>query len=457
MIPLNVLPPGRYAVLGLGLSGAATCRALLAAGHPVAAWDDNEAVRAPLEADGVPIADLGRADFSGFRALVLSPGIPHTFPAPHPVVARARAAGVRVIGDGELLACACPEATFVGITGTNGKSTTTALLGHILAAAGHRVEVGGNLGTPMLALAPLAADGVYVLEMSSYQLELTPSLVFNFSTLLNISPDHLNRHGGLDGYVDAKRLILRGNRPRAAAVIGVDDALSRRIADDVAIAGSRRLLRISANRAVENGVFAKDGILIDAIDGTPRPVADLALASALPGRHNAQNAAAAYANARLLGVPAEVAVAAILSFPGLPHRQERIAEINGVTYVNDSKATNADAAIRALACYRPIYWIVGGRPKEDGLAGVEPFLERVRAAFLIGEAEEAFARALDGKVTIHRCGTLSRAVAAARAAAEAEALPGAVVLLSPACASFDQFRNFEERGEAFRALVEAMA
>ncbi len=455
MIPLTAIASGCYGVLGLGLSGAAACRALLASGHAVAAWDDSQVVREQRASEGLPIVDLRTVGLEDMRALVLSPGIPHTFPAPHPVVARARAAGLAIIGDGELLAAACPEATFVGVTGTNGKSTTTALIGHILKSAGHRVEVGGNLGTAVLDLAPLAAGGIYVLEMSSYQLELTPSLVFNFSTLLNISPDHLSRHGGMNGYVDAKRLIFRGNRPDAAAVVGIDDAHSSRIAFDIAATGRRRVVPISAERPVEGGVYVENGQLIDDLGGGAERVADLAAASALPGRHNAQNAAAAWANVRLLGVDAAVARDAILSFPGLAHRQERIACINGVTYVNDSKATNADAAVRALTCYEPIYWIAGGRPKEDGLRGVEPHLGRVRKAFLIGEAEEAFAAALDGHVPVRRCGTLDRAVAAARAEAEAEALPGAVVLLSPACASFDQFANFEQRGDVFRSLVEA--
>jgi UDP-N-acetylmuramoylalanine--D-glutamate ligase len=457
MIPLHAIAGGCYGVLGLGLSGTAACRALLAAGHAVAAWDDTPAVRAQRAADGIPIVDLRTVSLDGLRALVLSPGIPHTFPAPHPVVARAKAAGLAIIGDGELLAAACPEATFVGVTGTNGKSTTTALIGHILKAAGRPVEVGGNLGTAVLDLAPLAAGGIYVLEMSSYQLELTPSLVFNFSTLLNISPDHLGRHGGMNGYVAAKRLIFRGNRSDAVAVVGVDDEHASRIADDVAAGGRRRVVPISAERPVAGGVYVENGRLIDDLGGRTERAVDLAAASALPGRHNAQNAAAAWANVRLLGVDAAVAGDAILSFPGLAHRQERIACINGVTYVNDSKATNADAAVRALTCYAPIYWIAGGRPKEDGLRGVEPHLGRVRKAFLIGEAEDAFAAALAGHVPVRRCGTLDCAVAAARAEAEAEALPGAVVLLSPACASFDQFPNFERRGDAFRALVEAFA
>lgn len=456
MIELAALPDGAYAVLGLGLSGMAACRALLAAGKEVRAWDDQAPARAAAAA--IPLVDLGRADFARVRALVLSPGIPHTWPAPHPVVARARAAGCPIIGDGELLARSGCAGRRVGITGTNGKSTTTALIGHILAAAGRRCAVGGNLGTPVLALDPPGADGVFVLEMSSYQLELTPSLVFNVGMLLNISADHLERHGGMQGYIAAKRAVFRGRPTAATAVIGVDDDHCRRIADTLGGDGGRRVVPVSGRGRAPGGVFVEHNIVYDATaaGGAPEPVLDLREAAALPGEHNAQNAAAAYAAVRALGLDAGEARRGIVSFPGLAHRQERIAEIEGVLYVNDSKATNADAAARALACYDTVYWIAGGRAKEGGLAGIEPWLGRVRHAFLIGEAEAAFAAALAGLLPVSRCGSLDRAVAAATARARSDALPGAVVLLSPACASFDQFRNFEARGAAFRALVEAI-
>lgn len=293
--------------------------------------------------------------------------------------------------------------------------------------------------------------------MSSYQLELTPSLVFNAAVMLNISPDHLSRHGGMEGYIAAKQRIFAGMRPGATAIVGVDDEHSRAMCTALASGHSRRLLVISGRRRVGGGVFVADGCLWDAIEGEPRAIVDLRDARALPGEHNGQNAAAAYAAARSLGVPAATAVEAILDFPGLAHRQERIAVIGGVNYVNDSKATNGDAATRALASYERIYWIAGGRPKEDGLAATLPWLSRVRKAFLIGEAEEAFADELAGKVDVVRCGTLAVAFAAARAAAEAEAARHPVVLLSPACASFDQFPNFEARGDAFRALVREIA
>jgi UDP-N-acetylmuramoylalanine--D-glutamate ligase len=293
--------------------------------------------------------------------------------------------------------------------------------------------------------------------MSSYQLELAPGLVFNVAVLLNISPDHLGRHGGMDGYIAAKRAIFADARPGAIAVIGVDDARCRSLCTAVSRLGRHRVLVVSGQRRVGGGVFAQEGLLWDAIDGDPKPILHLGKAHALPGAHNAQNAAAAFAVAYALGIDRDLAAEAILDFPGLAHRQERIAEIGGVTFVNDSKATNGDAAARALSSYERIYWIAGGRPKEDGLAAVQTWLGRVRHAFLIGEAEETFARELEGKVPVSRCGTLDCAFHAALAMTRADRAQGAVVLLSPACASFDQFANFEARGEAFRAMVEAIS
>jgi UDP-N-acetylmuramoylalanine--D-glutamate ligase len=457
MIPLGMLPDRPYAVLGLGRSGRAAAKALLESKRTVWAWDDNASARAAAASEGLPIVDLGARDLGDSAALVLSPGIPHTFPAPHPLVARARAAGIEIIGDVELLFRAQPQATYVGVTGTNGKSTTTALVGHILAAAGADVRVGGNLGPPVLDFEPADTKTICVLEMSSYQLEITPALVFNVAMLLNISQDHLGRHGGMDGYIAAKRAIFAGAPPGATAVIGIDDPHCRNVCTAVSQKRNHRILVVSGQRRVGGGVFAHDGLLWDAIDGDPKPVLHLNEARALPGVHNGQNAAAAYAAVRSLGIDRGVAAKAILDFPGLAHRLERIADVAGVVYVNDSKATNGDAAARALSSYQNIYWIAGGRPKEDGLDAVEPWLGRIRHAFLIGEAEEAFARALEGKVSVSRCGTLDRAFAAARSMAEADRPRQPVVLLSPACASFDQFPNFEARGDAFRAMVEAIS
>jgi len=457
VIPLPFMHGYVVALLGLGRSGLAAARALQASGAELWAWDDGEDARAKAAAAGVPLVDLAAANWHEPVSLVLSPGIPHTHPKPHPVCELARRAGVEIIGDIELLGRADPDARFVGITGTNGKSTTTALIGHVMQLARRQVEVGGNLGPPVLAFDPVGSEGFYVLEMSSYQLELTRSITFDVAVLLNISPDHLDRHGGMDGYVAAKRQIFRRQVKPRTAVVGIDDAVSAGICAELQAKGDQRVLPVSAERPAPGGVYVRDGVLIDDSQGGAVAMIDLREVERLPGRHNWQNAAAAYATCVAVGVDPTVVTACIRSFPGLPHRQERAAEAGGIVFVNDSKATNADATAKALACYEPIYWIVGGRPKETGLDGLEPFFPRIAEAFLIGEATEAFARKLQGNVAFQRCGTLERATEAAFASARQAGRGGAVVLLSPACASFDQFANFEARGDAFRALARAIA
>ena len=453
MIDLSFMAGSTVAVLGLARSGRAAALALVEGGAAVLAWDDADAARAAAASDGIPIVDLATIDWRVPAALVLSPGIPHSFPAPHPIVARACAAGCPVIGDIELLVRAQRAARYVGITGTNGKSTTTALVGHILAAAGRPAQVGGNLGTPVLSFAPLGADGVYVLEMSSYQLELAPSAVFDVAVLLNISPDHLDRHGGMAGYIAAKRRIFHGQTAAQIAVVGTDDDDTRALADGLA---GPVLRRISGERAVSGGIYALGDSLIDDSDGRASVVMNLAAVASLPGRHNAQNAAAAYAATRALGLPVATITAAIASFPGLAHRQERVGEIAGITFINDSKATNADAAARALGCYPTIYWIAGGVAKAGGITELVGFFARIRHAYLIGEAAPSFAATLGDRVPHTVVGDLGAAVAAAFRDAKAEGIAGAVVLLSPACASFDQYANFEARGDHFRRLVDAL-
>jgi UDP-N-acetylmuramoylalanine--D-glutamate ligase len=443
-------------VLGLGKSGFVAAQALARGGAEVMAWDDDLKKRDAAAEAGVTIVDLRSADLAVMPSLVLSPGIPHSHPAPHPVVARAREAGAEIIGDIELLARTQRDAAYIGITGTNGKSTTTALIGHILALAGREVAVGGNLGTPALSLAPLGAGGAYVIEMSSYQLELTFSLEFDIAILLNITPDHLDRHGGMDGYIAAKRRIFRGQKAPQAAIVGVDDAICGGIEHDLAQAAGQIVIPISAERAVARGVYAAGGRLIDDTNGAAIPILEMAGLARLPGIHNWQNVAAAYAAVRHVGIATEATASGLHSFPGLAHRQELIATIDGVRYVNDSKATNADAAAKALACYEDIYWIAGGLAKEGGIESLAPYHKRIRHAFLIGQAAPAFAATLGGQVPHSRCGELAAAVAAARELALREGRPGAIVLLSPACASWDQFANFEARGEAFRRLVEAL-
>ncbi|MCC7426121.1 MAG: UDP-N-acetylmuramoyl-L-alanine--D-glutamate ligase [Alphaproteobacteria bacterium] len=443
------------AVMGLGRAGLPAARALAGWGARVLAWDDREPSRAEAARAGITLADLAAADFAGIDALLLSPGIPHRLPRPHPVAARALGAGVPVLSEIEFLFRADPGAQFVGITGTNGKSTTTALVGHLLATAGRKVAVGGNLGPPALALPRQGAGGAYVLEMSSYALERLARTRFDVAIFLNLTPDHLDRHGDMAGYMAAKRHIFDNQDARASAIVGVDDEWGRALAEALA-AGPAPLVCVSARGAVPRGVFALDTRLIDATGTSPREIADLADHPALPGAHNRQNAAAAAAAALACGLDHGAIRAGLAGFPGLPHRQERVAERAGMLFVNDSKATNADAADKALGCYERLHWIAGGLAKEGGIAPLALHFPRIAHAYLIGEAAPDFARTLAAAGVAHTiAGTLDRAVALATEAAQAEARARgrAVVLLSPACASFDQFASFEARGDAFRALV----
>ncbi len=445
------------AVFGLGRSGLSTATALKRSGANVLAWDDNEKSRDQVRAVGIEPVDLYASDWSAIEALVLSPGIPLDYPVPHPVARLARDAGVEIIGDVELLARGGLRAKTVGITGTNGKSTTTALIGHLLSQAQGKVEVGGNLGVPVLDLESLNEDGSYILEMSSYQLELANSLVFDVALLLNISPDHLDRHGGLDGYIAAKKKIFLGQESTHTAIVGVDDEHCRKIFEEIEFSTTGKLIAISGERIVPGGIYVEGNILFDDTgDGNAKAILNLNDLPTLPGVHNAQNAAAAFAVGRSTGLDAKTIIAGMRTFPGLAHRQELLAVIDGVAYVNDSKATNGEAAARALACYGNVYWIAGGRLKEGGIDAAKPYLDRVRHAYLIGEAANDFANVLNTKVPVTMSGELSDAVGEAHENALNETGDSAVVLLSPACASFDQFDNFESRGEAFRDLVEAL-
>jgi UDP-N-acetylmuramoylalanine--D-glutamate ligase len=432
----------------------------MAGGTEVLAWDDQPAQRAAATAAGVAVTDLGGVDWHDIAALVLSPGVPLHYPAPHPFVRRAETAQCEILGDVELFArtlwpqgrrAAGPR--LVGVTGTNGKSTTTALIGHLLAAGGCEVAVGGNIGRPVLNLPRLGADGIYVLELSSYQLDLVSSLRPDVAVLLNIAPDHLDRHGSFEDYIAAKRrLFVRQTAPQTA-IIGVDDPQAAAVCADLMSSGAAHVVPIATTRPLAGGVFVAEGALFDATDGAPARICDLRALPSLPGTHNWQNAAAAFAAARALGLQAGKAAAALATFPGLPHRMEAVACVDGVRFVNDSKATNADATARALACHDNVFLILGGLPKAGGLAALRPLLERVRQVYLIGTAADAFAAELGGRVPLTRAGSLAVAVEQAARDAWRAALPDAVVLLSPACASFDQFRDFEARGDAFRALV----
>jgi UDP-N-acetylmuramoylalanine--D-glutamate ligase len=454
MAGLSFLNGRTVAVMGLGKSGMAAVRAFQAENITVLAWDDKPETRVRAAGDGITLVDPTRLDWSRIALLVWSPGIAHRHPAPHPVAEAARRQDVPIVCDIELLWRANSAARYIGITGTNGKSTTTTLIGHLLQDG--KVAVGGNLGTAGLDLPALGADGTYVLELSSYQLELLDQAAFDIALLLNITPDHLGRHGGMAGYVAAKRSLFDRLRPGATAIIGVDDAECFAIHDRLRGRRDITLRPISAEKFVAGGISAPDGVLIDDSAGQAVRVCDLSQFARLPGRHNWQNACAAYAAGRASGLTAERIVAGFATYPGLSHRQELVAVIDGVRYVNDSKATNADAASKAMQCYDPIYWIAGGQAKEGGIGSLRPLFPRVRRAFLIGEAAAEFAVTLAGPVAFDECGTLDCAVAKAHAAAAGETASGAVVLLSPACASWDQFTSFEHRGEVFRTLVEKL-
>ena len=460
VFPFAGLP---VAVFGLGRSGLSAARGLAAGEAEVWAWDDDDDVRAEAEKADVPLVNLYECDWKKLSTLVLSPGVRLNFPEPHPVVSLARAADCEVISDVELLARSQRDASYIGITGTNGKSTTTTLIGHIMQVSGKEAEIGGNLGIPALDLFPLGAEETYILEMSSYQLELTSSITFDVAVLLNISPDHLDRHGGLDRYIGVKKTIFNRQTPPRTAVVGVDDDHSRAVFEGLKAAGEQVVIPVSGDTPTPGGVYVSDGVLYDATEkGDPVPVTGVSAIATLPGVHNHQNAAAAYAATKVVGVPPRTIMACLQSYPGLAHRQELVAIVDGVTYVNDSKATNADAAARALACYDTVYWIAGGQAKEGGIGPLMPLAGRIRHAFLIGEAAQSMAEELamagerDGAVPVSHSGDLATALAAARALALSEGAADPAVLLSPACASFDQFEDFEARGDAFRDLVEAL-
>lgn len=467
VFPLGASVAGRrYLVYGLARSGLATVRALLAAGAQVVAWDEKAEAReaaaalSPLplaggvgggpvdqaaspsdspspnpsrKREGLSFADPLTIDLTGFDGIVVSPGVPINT---HPIAAAARAANVPLIGDIELFALARPSLPphkVVGITGTNGKSTTTALVHHILKTAGVPVTMGGNIGIPILSQPALPEGGVYVLELSSYQIDLTHRLACDVAVLTNLTPDHLDRYDGdFMAYAASKARLFTLQHADQTAVIAADDDRTKMIASRVA----HRLARVSA-------------MDIDAVDQAVWP--------ALQGPHNAQNVACAIAATKSLGLSDGEITSGLASFGGLPHRMERIAEVDGVLYVNDSKATNAASAAPALAAYPPspnprIHWIVGGLAKGEGIGECAPFLSHVAHTYLIGDATEMLARTLDGQLGFTRSGTLEAAVAAAHAAAK----PGDIVLLSPAAASFDQYRDFEHRGDSFRALVAAL-
>lgn len=467
MTPVTVFSGRKIALFGLGGSGIVTALSLKAGGADVAAWDDNEASRAKAAARGIAIVDLAAADWTGFQSLILAPGVPLTHPVPHWTVDKAKAAGIEVIGDVELFfrerAAIAPTAPVVCITGTNGKSTTTALIAHVLRAAGRDVQMGGNIGTAVLALEPPADGRIHVIECSSYQIDLAPSMEPTVGIQMNLTPDHLDRHGTFENYGAIKERLVANSD---IAVIGVDDEPSKQMARRRAASG-RPLVRISGEQPLDDGVFAGvtanagtlETRIVQVLDGKPRIVANLAGIGSLRGSHNAQNAAAAFAACFALGLSAEEIAAGFKSYPGLAHRMEEIGRIGRVVFINDSKATNADSTGKALTSFRDIFWILGGKAKEGGIESLRRYFPNIARAYLIGAASDLFAATFDddGRVAYERSGALDAAVASATRDALALGGSGEIaVLLSPACASFDQFPNFEVRGDAFRGLVTAL-
>ncbi|MFN3224951.1 MAG: UDP-N-acetylmuramoyl-L-alanine--D-glutamate ligase [Hyphomicrobiales bacterium] len=453
MIPVSTFAGKTVAVVGLGGSGLPTAHALHAAEATVVGWDDGEAAREKAIAAGVRVENLEDADWGGFDALVLSPGIPLTHPAPHWSVQRARAAGVPITGDVDLFfqerAARCPQAPVLAITGTNGKSTTTALAAHAMRAMGVDVAMGGNIGVPVLDLPLPEPHRHYVIECSSYQIDLASHLAPTVGVHLNLSEDHLARHGTMENYAAIKKRLVAAAK---YAVVGVDDLLSARMADALERDG-HAVSRISAVHTVHDGVYAVGSTIWLARDGAQDELFDLGGVASLKGEHNAQNVCAVVASLLKLGMDPTKMAEAIRSFPGLAHRMEPVATFRGVSFVNDSKATNADAAARALGSYERIYWILGGQAKSDGIDPLNGFFPQIVKSYLVGEAQDRFAATLEGQVPYVRAQTVERAVAMAAQDALADGLDGACVLLSPACASWDQFASFEARGDAFKRAV----
>ena len=476
MIPVTTSAGQRVAVFGLGASGTATAQALIAGGADVAAWDDGAASCEAAVRAGVALVDLTSADWSTFASLVLAPGVPLTHPEPHWVVCKARAAGVEVIGDIELFcrerAARRPDSPFVAITGTNGKSTTTALVSHILRGAGRDVQMGGNIGRAILTLDPPTLDRIHVIEMSSFQIDLTPSLAPTIGALLNITPDHLDRHGPADdaeaamrNYAGIKERLILASR---LAVIGLD--YGGETADDLCAPIYHRLVQekrpvLAFTRqpnAVAGMTYFEGGRLFRRTPAgggacASEVLVEMAGIDTLRGAHNGENAAAALIICEGLSIPRDVIDREMRTYSGLPHRMEQVGCAGRVVFINDSKATNAESTEKALSSWSGgIYWILGGKPKEGGIMSLAPLFGRVAKAYLIGQASDAFADTLSGHVPFERCGTLevalSRAAEDAKSSTEAEP----VVLLSPACASYDQFKSFEQRGDRFRALARAL-
>lgn len=438
------------AVFGLGKAGKGAVAALHSAGAVIYAWDDDEQSRSYIsDKSGINIALPKTYPWDKIEFLVLSPGIPFLH-NPHPVVNLAQKAGCKIICDIELLYLSSSDSTYVGITGTNGKSTTTSLVQHIAEHANLNSAMGGNIGVAASSLPSLGKNGVYVLETSSYQLDLLDKTKFNIAVLMNITPDHIDRHGDMDGYIKAKKNIFRNQGKGDVAVIAIDDEYTSKLFDELSDTDTKTI-PVSGYKSAKNGVWIKDGILFDEIDGKTQKI-KLGKLKTLPGKHNQQNISAAYAAARMLGIEGNIIAEAIKTFAGLDHRLQHVAEINGITFINDSKATNANATSHALASFNNIYWIAGGLEKEGGILSLEKYFPKITHAFFIGKAQENFAKTANGKFNYSECGNLENALKKAFSMAGTDNNKP-VILLSPACASFDQFADFEQRGDVFCNLV----
>lgn len=460
MIPVTTFAGKRVAVFGLGSSGLLAARAMKEGGADVVAFDDDQKKISDAQAAGLKTQDLREVDWSGIAALLLAPGVPLTHPEPHWTVTLAREANVEVIGDIELFcrerAISGRECPLIAITGTNGKSTTTALIAHLINSAGRDAQMGGNIGVPVLALQLFGPGRAYVLEVSSYQIDLAPSLRPTVGVLLNVTEDHIDRHGSIENYAAIKERLPANVEAGGTAVIDVDDAYTLSAADRIGRTG-KNIVRVSVVAPLADGYYADGSCIFRAIGGKAETVADLTGIGSLRGVHNAQNAACAVATCLELGIDVATIQKGLEGFPGLAHRMEQVGRKDNVLFVNDSKATNADSAAKALASFQDIFWIAGGKPKTGGIDSLTEFFPRIRKAYLIGEAANDFAKTLEGRVPYEVNRILSAAIDAAARDAQASGLKEPVVLLSPACASFDQYPNFEVRGKAFTDLVMAIS
>lgn len=458
MIVPQFLKAKKVAVMGLGVTGLSICEALRQADAQLMAWDDQEEARTRAAQNGIPLVNLYEADFSAIDYLLWSPGIPAYYPETHPLIQKANAHKTRIATDIDVLALSQPKARYVCITGTNGKSTTTALIHHILEQSGMKTSCGGNLGTAALTLEPLDADGVYVLELSSYQLEMSQFLKSDISILLNITEDHLSHHGTMADYVKAKAKLFELTKKEGTAIIGIEEPETKVIYDRFSQSGQiQNVHALCVNQVYEGFPRMRDGWLCDELSNQEPFSSDFNEMSALRGAHNHQNALAAYIACRAIGLSAFEVISHIRSFPGLHHRQQLVTKINRIEIINDSKATNPDAASKALSCYDSIFWLIGGVPKSDQSSSFDcfnPFLSKIKKAYLYGESAGLFEPWLNKKLTVERFETLDEAFFKASQDAIESGVEGGTILLSPACASFDQFKNFEHRGDYFMNLVE---